>query len=541
MIADYQKLAFQKLRDQDGVLVMDDVGMGKTRSAAYTAYCLIKLKKVKKVIFVIPANLINNNQFESEFERYLRTQNESLDYSIYEFFSFNKFVNFNFEKRYFKKCLLVVDEADIMANAFNEINKKKGKTDVFAWKITWAAYHSCKTLLLTATPFRNRLSDFLSYYIALAKPKNLSFRKPYYTKKEMNQITRYHSEFMKKNVVQEDIKIIIQKLKPFIIYNRHIENEFPIVKYIRRSDEGSFEECNYFLDKEDNLVTIDVEFKEEAFIYELEETPQDHVYISNKTLYFLLKKYPRYANFLGIFELSIYEKKIETNEFNFIHEVNILRAQAISSHLLNTCRDLIISNKSYPVLIYTFFLSQGVNEIISTLEFQNTFIKNYITEDSGARLYAVITGRTNEKERKKIMRLYNTGEIDILVISGAANVGVNLTSKTKQVHILSLDWNAKSIIQTVGRALRRNNHKVRVFIYKSVSTVSREKRLLFRRFKHISELPNITLTKKKSLVHTSFMEKIINKKIDRTCTKTKERQSGNNDISEYMDKEFSEF
>ena len=149
--------------------------------------------------------------------------------------------------------------------------------------------------------------------------------------------------------------------------------------------------------------------------------------------------------------------------------------------------------------------------------------KNYITEDSGARLYAVITGKTNDNERKKIMRLYNTGKIDILVISGAANVGVNLTSKTRQVHILSLDWNAKSIIQTVGRALRRNNHKVRVFIYKSVSTVSREKRLLFRRFKHINELPNIMT--KKSLVHTSFMEKIINKKIDRTCTETK-KQSG---------------
>jgi superfamily II DNA or RNA helicase len=539
MISDYQKLAFKKLRDQDGVLVMDDVGMGKTRSAAYTAYCLIKIKKVEKVIFLVPANLINNNQFESEFETYLRSQNESLDYSIYEFFSFNKFVNFSFKKRYFKKCLLVVDEADIMANAFNEINKKKGKTDLFAWKITWAAYHSCKTLLLTATPFRNRLSDFLSYYITLSKPKNLSFRKPFYTSNEMKKITRYHSEFMKKNVVQEDIKIILQKLKPFIIYNRHIENEFPIVKYIRRRHEDSFEECNYFLDQEDNLVTIDVDFKEEAFIYELEEQQKDHVYISNKTLYVLLKNYPRYANFLGISDASIYEKKLETNEFNFIHEVNILRAQAISSHLLNTCRDIIISNKSYPVLIYTFFLSQGVDEIISTLEFKNNFIKSYITEDSGARLYAVITGRTKEKERKEIMRLYNTGKIDILMISGAANVGVNLTSKTRQVHILSLDWNAKSIIQTVGRALRRNNHKVHVFIYKSVSTVSREKRLLFRRFKHISELPNITLTKKKSLIHTSFMEKIINKKIDRTCTETNEIQSGNNNITEYIDKEYS--
>lgn len=522
MIADYQKLAFKKLRDQDGVLVMDDVGMGKTRSAAFTAYCLIKTKIVKKVIFVIPANLINNFQFESEFETYLRSQNESLDYSIYEFFSFNKFVNFNFKKCDFKKCLLVVDEADIMANAFNEINKKKGKTDLFAWKITWAAYHSYKTLLLTATPFRNRLSDFLSYYITLAKPKNLSFRKPYYTSREMKKITSYHSEFMKQNVIQEDIKIILQKLKPFIIYNKHIENEFPIVKYIRRSDEDSFEECNYFLDVENNLVTIDVEFKEESFIYELEERLDDHVYISNKTLYYILKKNPEYANFLGISDPSIYENKIKTNKFNFIHEVNILRAQAISSHLLNTCRDIIILNRSYPVLIYTFFLSQGVEEIVSTLQFQNTFIKSYITEDIGAKLYAVITGETKDKERQKIIHLYNTGKIDILVISGAANVGVNLTSKTRQVHILSLDWNAKSIIQTVGRAVRRNNHKVRVFIYKSFSTVSREKRLLFRTFKHISELPNITLTQTKSLVHTSFMEKIINKKIDRTCTKTNE-------------------
>ena len=60
-----------------------------------------------------------------------------------------------------------------MVNAFNRYNKNKGKKDPWAWKTTWAAYHASKVLLLTATPYRNRLSDLLAYYIALKKPITL--------------------------------------------------------------------------------------------------------------------------------------------------------------------------------------------------------------------------------------------------------------------------------------------------------------------------------------------------------------------------------
>lgn len=518
---DYQQKALLKLEKQNGILVMDDVGMGKTLSACYAAYWLLKKKIVNKVIFVIPANLINTNQFKNELEKYVRSQKASLDENIYIFYSYNKFYTKSFDPSDFKKCLFVVDEADIMTNAFNEFNKKKGKYDLWAWKITWAAYHSYKTLLLSATPFRNRLSDFLSYYISLSKPKNINFKNPFYESKIMRNIIKKHPEFMLKNVFEEDIHVIYQKLYPYIIYKAHLKGLFPTIKYIKKkTNENTFEACNYFLDQVDNLITIDVDFSEEKYIYKKDESFSKTIYIEQKTLYNLIKKNKAYQKFLKI-NLQDLETEIDNSKFGFLQKVNVLRAQAISADLLNKCSNIILANNEYPVLIYSFFLSQGLDEIIKT--FSKARIEPYDSNKSTKKkLYAVITGKTKNIERVNIIDFYNKGKIDVLVVSSAVNIGTNLTIKTKQVHILSLDWNVKSIIQTIGRVMRRNTHTVHVFIYKCMS----DGNVMFNKFKNpksknYTDLPNIELTRRKAIIQTKFMEKITKSKKDRSCENVK--------------------
>ena len=138
----YQKQVYHKLKKQKGILVMFGVGMGKTLAACNAAYKMLNTKKVDKVFFIMPANLINTNQFRNVFENYIKELNSSLDESQYAFYSYKKFYKKKFEIIDFKNSLIVVDEADVMANAFNQINKNKGKKDRWAWKSTWACYHA---------------------------------------------------------------------------------------------------------------------------------------------------------------------------------------------------------------------------------------------------------------------------------------------------------------------------------------------------------------------------------------------------------------
>ena len=128
---------------------------------------------------------------------------------------------------------------------------------------------------------------------------------------------------------------------------------------------------------------------------------------------------------------------------------------------------------------------------------------------SRVKSFAVIQGSTNADQRNNIVRAYNKNKIDILIISSVANVGLDLQAPSRQVHILSMDWNAKSIIQTVGRVVRRGihdeldekNRNVKVFIYRCLSNG----KLLLTNHK---DLPNIISTQEKAQLQNKIMNRI---------------------------------
>lgn len=83
-------------------------------------------------------------------------------------------------------------------------------------------------------------------------------------------------------------------------------------------------------------------------------------------------------------------------------------------------------------------------------------------------------GSTSGGDRTKIKEAFNKGELDLLIISKAGSVGLDLQC-TSKVFMYDLWWNVPQMNQTIGRAIRFKSHHepcehkhVDVYIYKSV-------------------------------------------------------------------------
>ena len=87
---------------------------------------------------------------------------------------------------------------------------------------------------------------------------------------------------------------------------------------------------------------------------------------------------------------------------------------------------------------------------------------------------ALYNGDTNEKDRLAIKESFNNGELDLLIISKAGSVGLDLQC-TSKVFLYDLWWNIPQVNQIIGRAIRFRSHRkppcehehVDVYIYKS--------------------------------------------------------------------------
>lgn len=95
---------------------------------------------------------------------------------------------------------------------------------------------------------------------------------------------------------------------------------------------------------------------------------------------------------------------------------------------------------------------------------------------------ALYNGSTSGRERLKVKEAFNNGELDLLIISKAGSVGLDLQC-TSKVYMYDLYWNVPTMNQIVGRAIRYKSHhdpckveRVDVYIYKSAfATTQKDK------------------------------------------------------------------
>ena len=101
-------------------------------------------------------------------------------------------------------------------------------------------------------------------------------------------------------------------------------------------------------------------------------------------------------------------------------------------------------DKNYKGVTYSAFLEHGVNPMEERLK------KTKIP-------YARFTGETSDKDRKKIIKSFNTGKTKHLLLSGAGGEGLDLKG-TKLLQVLEPHWNDPTIQQVKGRVNRYQSH-----------------------------------------------------------------------------------
>jgi len=103
-----------------------------------------------------------------------------------------------------------------------------------------------------------------------------------------------------------------------------------------------------------------------------------------------------------------------------------------------------IKENPKPAVVYSNFLENGVLPLSMLLSKDN--IK-----------YAIYHGEQTEEKRNKIIDNYNSGIIDVLLITTAGSESLDLKN-TRQMHIMELHWNESKINQLIGRTIRYKSH-----------------------------------------------------------------------------------
>jgi len=110
-------------------------------------------------------------------------------------------------------------------------------------------------------------------------------------------------------------------------------------------------------------------------------------------------------------------------------------------------------------IIYTTFIDNGLR-----------IIKEYLNKNDIS--YAIISGNENIKQKEESKNKYNSGEVDVLLITKAGTEGID-TISTEAIFIYEgSSWNEPLVEQAVARAIRFKSHyhlpkeQQKVFVYR---------------------------------------------------------------------------
>lgn len=135
--------------------------------------------------------------------------------------------------------------------------------------------------------------------------------------------------------------------------------------------------------------------------------------------------------------------------FNAANPWRFLTGVRQASNVLVTCDkckvvlDRFLSSPKKTV-IYSAFLSFGVRKI------QEMFTANKIP-------YVEVTGSMKKADRDAAVRSYNTDKVQVLFITKAGGMGLDL-KKTREIIIFESSWNRPNEEQVIGRGVRYKSH-----------------------------------------------------------------------------------
>jgi superfamily II DNA or RNA helicase len=340
--------------------------------------------------------VISPSKLKENFEREVKNYGGKLSEN-YRFYSFTSFLNAS--KHNFlpdpKDCLLIVDEVHNLRNPKSAIY-----SSIMEYSIT-----SKKRLLLTATPLVNDLQDLICI-INLLKGKYVVGTDTTKTVKRKVKIYRYENIH----------KITTSKIKdPEKRLQISVLEMYKLVNFLRN-----------------NVMRIKKPISENFPSYDI------HTIFVDMS--------PEYtANYNKILE----DYELMSDVFTGVEEphafYNVVRraVNKAGSEYYSEKIDFILPKIEIDrTIIYTNWNEFGSNILRDVMK------KHKVK-------YDIIDSKT--RNVKKIVDDYNTGKLNVLIITKAGSEGIDLKG-TRNVIVLDPVWNPAGLEQIIGRAVRYNSH-----------------------------------------------------------------------------------
>jgi superfamily II DNA or RNA helicase len=437
--------------DSRGIILIHGLGSGKT----ITSIAIAESFPTKKVVVIVPASM--RTQWDKEL-KFMKVNQKR-----YTVLSYQGFLSKSVEnKDFLKGKIALVDEA----------HRIRSEGSTIATKATKALQTAYKVVMLTGTPMVNGPVD-MSPLINAIEGENVlpindkMFKQTFYMPKSkklppdnkrcslFSPITcsenglasklglcKYHfymkmrrssAKIKRENKWKSD-KEYINKQKERIALNRHniinaeLEpnvNEY--AKYIR---------CliSYYMPEK----TKDYPSVKEKYIKVKMSSEQD-TYYSKAT-----KKLTK----AEIQTMNLGRKVKSSTSFNafmnFTRQIsNTTNNNANTPKLKAILKK--IKDGPLPCIVYSNWLRSGINPMKELLD------KNGISNVS-------FTGALTDKKKDEYVKMYNNGEVDVLLLSSSGGEGLDLKN-TRQIHIMEPHWNMAKIAQVKGRGIRYKSHE----------------------------------------------------------------------------------
>lgn len=97
-------------------------------------------------------------------------------------------------------------------------------------------------------------------------------------------------------------------------------------------------------------------------------------------------------------------------------------------------------------LVFAEFVSSGV-----------TYIADFLKSRMKSQRIEALTGQTSANKRIELVDAFNTGQVDILVMSSAGQEGLDF-KEVRSIHHMNTDWNPADVDQKNGRGKRYKSH-----------------------------------------------------------------------------------
>jgi SNF2 family DNA or RNA helicase len=398
----HQTRVLQKLlQDNDGQLVYHNLGSGKT----FTAINAAKQMKLP-LLAIVPASLRNN------FRKEITASKFTGEYKVVSYSQAVKLKDDDAFRSFASKALVVYDEAHRMGRADSQRSKLPNNLP------------AKKVLMLTGTPIRNRPEEIIPLIRGLGSgvipSDRKKFKDKYITSKKVRPGLWGWIKGVKSGVTEE-IK------DPDLI----------------KSEMGELIDFHESDDKE-NYPNIEE--------YTLEVPMSDHQVASYK---YMMGKYPTLAYKV---QYGIPPNKTEAGKMQAFltgprQVSNTPEPFSTSAKREDAPKILAIADEiekrkatdaNFKGVVYSQYLDAGINPVAKELERRNI-------------PYTKFVGGMSDNKRLETIEEYNSGEVPVMLISGAGAEGLDLKG-TKLLQIMEPHWNEGLLNQVKGRVARYKSH-----------------------------------------------------------------------------------